>query len=499
MRALSTELKVGFFTVFVLLILAFMTFKVGGLDWMKKEGYTVYVNFRDIAGLDEKTKVKVAGVDAGVIEKIELHEGIARLTLRIRRDVPIYSDAVASIKAAGLLGDKYLEINTGSQPPQLKNGDTLAHVIELVDVDDMLRRLSKVSDSISTLAASLNEAFGSEESKNALKKTVLNLGDVTSNLNQTIVANDRKMRNVLDNIRDLTASLSEFIDKNKDPLTATISNMKDLSGKVKSDAPELISNLNKAARDLKDLVEENRSAVKNTVQSFGHIAEQIDKGEGTLGKLVKDEKLYNSVNSAAEGLNKTLGAIDRFKTFITFQADYLAESREGKGYFYVTLQPKPDKYYILGIVRDPLGNVTTKKTETTTATGTSIVKKEVTQTKLEFTAQIAKRFSDTEMFKDTALRVGITESTFGVGADYFFNKDKGRGSVDIWDFSNDEEDSGNPHVKVGVDYYLFKNLFVTAGADNLLSKKKRGGYAGVGVRFEDEDLKYLLGSMPSLR
>jgi phospholipid/cholesterol/gamma-HCH transport system substrate-binding protein len=499
MRALSTELKVGFFTVFVLLILAFMTFKVGGLDWMKKEGYTVYVSFRDIAGLDEKTKVKVAGVDAGVIEKIELREGIARLTLRIQRDVPIYSDAVASIKAAGLLGDKYLEINTGSQLPHLKNGDTIGHVIELVDVDDMLRRLSKVSDSISTLASSLNEAFGSEESKNALKETVLNLGDITANLNQTIVANDRKMRNVLDNIRDLTASLSEFVDKNKEPLTAAISNMKELSGKVKTDAPELIANLNKAARDLKDLVDENRSAVSSTVQSFSHIAQRIDKGEGTLGKLVKDEKLYNSINSAAEGLDRTLGAIDRFKTFITFQADYLTASREGKGYFYVTLQPKPDKYYILGIVRDPLGKVSKKRTEITSSSGTSVIEKEVTEKEIEFTAQIAKRFYDTEMFKDTALRVGITESTFGVGADYFFNEDKGRGSVDIWDFSNDEEDSGKPHVRVGVDYYLFKNLFITAGADNLLNSKRRGGYAGMGVRFQDEDLKYLLGSIPKVR
>ncbi|HMK50697.1 MAG TPA: MlaD family protein [Thermodesulfovibrionales bacterium] len=499
MRALSTELKVGFFAVFVLLILAFMTFKVGGLDWFKKKGYTVYVSFRDIAGLDEKTKVKVAGVDAGVIEKIQLRDGIAILTLRIRMDVPIYSDAVASIKAAGLLGDKYLEINTGSQPPQLKNGDTIGHVIELVDVDDMMRRLAKVSDNISSLASSLNEAFGSEQSKAALKETVLNLGDITSNLNRTIVANDKKMRNVLDNIKNLTASLSDFVDTNKEPLTATISNMRDLSGRIKGDAPELIANLNKAAKDLKDLVDENKSAVSSTMQSVSHIAERIDKGEGTLGKLVKDDKLYNSINNVAEGLDKTLGAIDRFKTFITFQADYLTASREGKGYFYVTLQPKPDKYYILGIVRDPLGKVSKKRTETTSGAGRTVVEKEVTEKEIEFTAQIAKRFTESEMFKDTAVRAGITESTFGIGADYFFNKDKGRGSVDIWDFSNDEEDSGKPHVRVGVDYYLFKNLFVTAGGDNLLNKKRRGGYAGVGVRFQDEDLKYLLGSLPRVR
>lgn len=499
MRGLSTELKVGFFAVFVMVILTFMTFRVGGLDWLKKEGFIVYVYFRDIAGLDEKTKVKIAGVDAGVIEKIELKEGIAKLTVRVRKDVVLYSDAVASIKATGLLGDKYLEINIGDRQPQLKNGDAIRNVIELIDIDDMLRKLSKVSENISTLAVSLNEAFGTDESKNALKETVVNLGDITANLNRTIVANDGKLRNVLDNIKNLTASLSEVVDKNKEPLNATIANIQDFSGKLKSDGPDLIANLDKATRALKDMIEENKSAVKSTVNSFNNIAQQVDKGEGTLGKLIKDDKLYNSINKAAEGLDRTIGAIDRFKTFITFQADYLTEPKDSKGYFYVTFQPKPDKYYILGVVSDPVGHVSTKTTETTTSTGTTKVKKEVIEKEIEFTAQIAKRFSDTELFKDTALRVGITESTFGAGADYFFNKDKAKASVDIWDFSNDEEGAKNPHLKLGVDYYLFKNVFVTAGADNVLNKKWRGGYAGVGVRFEDEDFKYLFGNLPRIK
>jgi phospholipid/cholesterol/gamma-HCH transport system substrate-binding protein len=499
MRGLSTELKVGFFAVFVMFILTFMTFKVGGLDWLKKEGFTVYVYFRDTAGLDEKTKVKIAGVDAGAIEKIELKEGVAKLTLSVRKDVVLYSDAVASIKATGLLGDKYLEINIGERQPQLKNGDAIPNVIELIDIDDILRKLSKVSENISILAVSLNETFGSEESKNALKETVLNLGNITSNLNGTIVANDRNLRNVLDNIKNLTASLSEVVDKNKGPLSATISNFQDFSGKLKTDGPELIANLNKATRDLKEMIDENKSAVKSTVSSLNNIAQQVDKGEGTLGKLVKDDKLYDSINKAAEGLDRTIGAIDRFKTFITFQADYLTEPNDAKGYFYVTLQPKPDKYYILGVVGDPLGSVSTKKTKTTNSTGTTTVKKDVTEQEIEFTAQIAKRFSDSESFKNTALRIGLTESTFGAGADYFFNKDKAKASVDIWDFSNDEEGSKNPHVKVGVDYYLFRNVFVTAGADNVLNKKWRGGYAGVGVRFEDEDFKYLFGNLPRIK
>jgi phospholipid/cholesterol/gamma-HCH transport system substrate-binding protein len=490
MRGLSTELKVGFFAVIVIVILAFMTFKVGGLDWMKKEGYIVHVYFKNIAGLDEKTKVKIAGVDAGVIEKIELKDGEAKLTISINKGIQLFSDASASIKATGLLGDKYLDIETGSKKPILKKGDTIKNVIEVVDLDDMVRNLSKVSANINTLANSLNEALGTDEAKRSLKDTVLNLSDITANLSQTISVNDKKMRRVLDNINNVTASINEILDKNKEPLTATIGNLKEFSGTLKSDGPDLIANLNKATKELKAMVEENRPVIKNTVESINNITRQIDKGEGSLGKLVKDDRLYESINKAAEGVDRTISSVERFKTFITFQTDYLTKPKEGKGYFYVTLQPSRDKYYILGVVGDPVGRVTTTETITTTGTGTSSIKEEEIEKKIEFTAQFARRL------KDVALRIGLTENTFGIGGDYFFNNDKGRVTADIWDFTNDEEGSKSTHVRVGVDYFIFRNLFVSAGADNILNKKWRGGYAGIGLRFEDEDFKYLFGTIP---
>ncbi|MFZ3138261.1 MAG: MlaD family protein [Thermodesulfovibrionales bacterium] len=488
MRGLSTELKVGFFALIVIVLLSFMTFKVGGLDWMKRDGNIFHAHFSNIAGLDEKTKVKIAGVDAGVIEKIELKQGEARLAIRIRNDIQLFSDASASIKATGLLGDKYLDIKTGSLQPLLKSGDTIQYVVEIVDIDDMVRKLSKVSENISTLTISLNEALGTEDAKRSLKETFLNLSDVTYNLNQTISVNDKKMRAVLDNIKNLTASLNDLVDKNKEPFTATVGNMREFSNQLKNDGPTLIANLNKAAKELKDMVEENKPALRRTVESLDNITQKIDKGEGTIGKLVKDERLYESVNKAAEGVERTISAVERFKTFITFQADYLTKPQDSKGYFYLTLQPKPDKYYILGVVGDPIGSVTT----TTTITDGKRVKEEEIKKKIDFTAQFAKRF------EDIALRLGLTENTFGAGGDYFFHNDRGKVTADIWDFSNDEEKSKNPHVRAGVDYFIFKNLFVSAGVDNILNKKWRGGYAGMGMRFEDEDIKYLFGTLPRI-
>ncbi|OHE59243.1 MAG: hypothetical protein A2Z47_07640 [Thermodesulfovibrio sp. RBG_19FT_COMBO_42_12] len=493
MRGLSTELKVGFFAVIVIAILAFITFKVGGLEWMKKkEGYIVYVYFKNIAGLDEKTTVKIAGVDAGVIEKVELKDGRAELTVRIRKDIQLFSDSRATIKAAGLLGDKYLDIQTGAQKPVLKSRDTIKNVYEIVDLDDLTRNLTAVSGNINTLAASLNEALGSDEAKRSLKQAILNLDEITANLSETIDVNDKKLRTVLDNIGTLTASINDLIDKNKEPLTATVGNLKEFSGTLRADGPGAIADLNKATRELRAMVEENRPVIKNAVESLDNVVKKIEKGEGTLGKLVKDDRLYESINKAAEGIDRTVSAVDRFKMFVNFQTEYLIKPEEAKGYFYVTLQPKPDKYYILGVVGDPIGRVTTKETLTTTPAGTTTVKEEEIEKKIEFTAQIARRF------KDVALRIGLTENTFGVGGDYFFDNDRGKVTADIWDFSNDEEGSDNPHIKVGVDYFVFKHLFLSAGADNILNKKWSGGYAGVGLRFEDEDLKYLFGTMPKI-
>jgi phospholipid/cholesterol/gamma-HCH transport system substrate-binding protein len=493
MRGLSTELKVGLFALLVITIMTFMTFKVGGLDWMKEEGNIYYVYFKNIAGLDEKTKLKIAGVDAGFIKKIELHEGVAKMTVRVQKEVRMFSDASASIKATGLLGDKYLEIKPGSKEPALKNGDTIQDVLEIVDIDDMVRKLSKVSENISTLAIALNEALGTEDAKRSLRETVSNLSNITANLNETIVVNDEKMRNVLDNIKTLTASLNELVDKNKEPITDIVGNLREFSAKLKTDGPELIANLNKTTRELKEMIEETKPSIKNTVESLDKITKKIDQGEGTLGKLVKDERLYENINKAAEGVEKTFGAIDRFKTFITFQAEYLNKMEDGKGYFYLTLQPRPDRYYILGVVGDPLGRVKTTETVTNVDGITIRKKEEKTEQEIEFTAQYAMRY------KDVALRLGLTENTFGAGGDFFFHNDRGRVTVDAWDFSNDEEHSKNPHIKAGVDYFIFKNVFVSAGIDNILNSRWRGGYAGLGLRLEDQDLKYILGTIPLVR
>jgi len=135
-----------------------------------------------------------------------------------------------------------------------------------------------------------------------------------------------------------------------------------------------------------------------------------------------------------------------------------------------------------------MGSVQTTKT---TLDGVLSTEEKV-ESKLEFNAQFARRFDN------LVFRIGMIESTFGMGADYLLPNNKGIVSVNLWDFNAEEVDATSAHAKIGVDYNLFKHLFVSGGIDNFLNESRRGIYIGGGIKFEDEDFKYILGHMPNI-
>src|SRR3990167_7093545 len=132
---MKTELKVGIFAIIVVIALAYMTFKVSDIGLGLKKGYRLYVTFENISGLDIKSKVKVAGVDSGVVEKIRLKDGKAELTILMEPDVTLYEDAKASLRVSGLLGDRYLSLWTGSSLRRpLKDGDSIMYTEPPIDI-----------------------------------------------------------------------------------------------------------------------------------------------------------------------------------------------------------------------------------------------------------------------------------------------------------------------------------------------------------------------------
>ena len=115
MKGISTEAKVGLLVLLSMFILAFLTFRVGKYSFNQEDGYQLKVKFNSIAGLDLKARVKVSGVDAGYVKNVVLIRGYPELTLWINEGIEIRENAIAWVRSLGLMGEKYVEIEPGSE------------------------------------------------------------------------------------------------------------------------------------------------------------------------------------------------------------------------------------------------------------------------------------------------------------------------------------------------------------------------------------------------
>jgi phospholipid/cholesterol/gamma-HCH transport system substrate-binding protein len=484
MKQSSTELKVGIFAIMVIIILSFMTFKVGSLPFLWEKGYRLYAEFEDISGLDEKSRIKIAGVESGIVDRIRLEKGKAKLALLINPDIKIYRNAKAYLRMSGLLGDKYIALDTGtSDEPLLESGDIIMETVPAANIDRLANQLTSAASNISSLTKNIDGIFGETE-RDGIKESISNLRIATNNIREISTENKEPLNRIVAQLEEFTSVLSS-----KGP--GLMDDLDEMAKNIGEKGPGLIDDLSEAANGINEVIGENRKSLKEGMESFasasrsvGNITGSIERGEGTVGKLVQDKKLYDSVSKVVEEAGKGLDVVGRLRTFMDFNTEYNTDEAEWKGHFNLTLMPEKDKYYIIGIVSDPRGSV---ETTDTTINGVTTTEEEV-KSRIEFTAQFAKRF------KDFALRIGLMENTFGFGADYFFYSDKGRLKFDMWDFGADEVDAERSHARIGIDYSVFKYVFVSGGIDNLLNSNRRGIYLGGGIKFEDEDFKYLFGS-----
>ena len=439
MVLISSEAKVGLFVLVALIILGYMSFRVGEYGFGLKKGYPVNVVFDDATGLEKDASVQIAGVEVGRVESISLKDGKALVTLRILPSVKLEEDTEAKIKSYGILGDKYVDIVPGTR------GETY---------------ITAGGDIIIT------------EQQADIDKLLSNLMDASSALNRIITQNDERLNLMIANLGEASAEMRNTF--------STLNNIMEKIDRGEGTIGQLVEN-----RDTFD-------NLNQTLASLRDITSKINKGDGSLGKLVNDEDTVDNLNASLKSIEKSMDGIDRyvtkseqFKTFLSYRGEYLFDGGDGKGYFDLTIRPKEDKFYVLGLVANPRGSLTV----TDTSVGGAAAKRTETweRDKLLFTAQIGKRF------KDIALRGGIFESTGGVGIDYFAFDDKLQITFEAFDFDSDR----NAHLKTYAEYRLLKHIYLSAGWDDFISDQGRESpFVGLSIKFEDEDLKYLLGSIP---
>ncbi len=495
MKNAGAEIKVGLFVLAGIIILTYMSVKVGKFDFGRKKGYEIFAYFDNASGLNIDVPVEIAGIEVGRVKDIGLERRKAKITMRIAPDTSIPSDSKAFIRTKGILGDKFIQIIPGKpESPPIKDGERIVDTYTPTDIDQLINTIGEVALDIRKVSRSLGNVLGGKEGEDKMRQILDNITTSTASLNRIIEDNEKRISSLLINFSEFSKDIKDVSNANKEYINRIVIDIKETTTQLK-EAVEAFSMIAKKIErgegTLGKLIHDTTTIedLNETLASLKRVSEKIDAGKGTIGKLINDEKMAEDLGETVTGIRDYFARMDAFRFDVDFHGEHLTRNNETKYYLNLKIQPKADKYYLLGIVSDPSGVETvTDTTITETPGGTRTVhqvKRE--RDKLKFNFQIAKRYYD------LVLRGGIIESTGGIGLDYYLFDDRFKLSLEAFDFNIDRE----AHLKSAVDFTFFKYLYLTAGFDDFLNDEGDSSFfIGAGLRFEDDDIKYLLTSAP---
>jgi len=142
MKKSSIETSVGIFVLIGILCVSYLTVKLGKMELLGDNYYSVYADFNSATGLKDGANVEMAGVRIGQIEDIVLLPNIkiARVKLKIDNSITLSVDVIASVKTAGLLGDRYLSLTPGGSDEYLEAGDSIEETESALDIEDLISK-----------------------------------------------------------------------------------------------------------------------------------------------------------------------------------------------------------------------------------------------------------------------------------------------------------------------------------------------------------------------
>lgn len=275
MKINSLETKLGVFVVLAVFAAVFIIETLGSADLFSSGKY-VSAQFDTVQDLKVGDRVKMAGVEIGRVEKIELTDDKVKVTMKLKPDAAVKTDSKAAIKFTGLMGQNFVGISFGAPgSPKVEDGA----ILESTEQPDL-----------SAIMAKLDAAAGGIQ-----------------NITKSFTG---------DKIDNLLGPLTDFIKQNSAPITATIANVKNVSSQIaagQGTVGKLIYNdaLYDTAMTTVSNLQATAASGEEVLASAKTVMNDVKAGKGTIGKLLTDETLYRATTSSMTNLNSILSKINQ--------------------------------------------------------------------------------------------------------------------------------------------------------------------------------------------
>jgi len=215
---INNETKIGLMVLISVVILLALTVKAGDFS-LKKEGYPIKVQFRNIDGVDINSPVMFNGFEVGVVNDIEIkyapQETVMELSLWLEKGVKLREGTVATVKNLGFMGEKYVSLSTGETSGADLKADSVLTGKEPPNFEDLLLEGKVVAKNLKEITSNINERL--DKNKNNIDDIIVNLKDVTSNVSSItgnvddrLKKNEKYIDGIVLNLRDATVNLEEL-------------------------------------------------------------------------------------------------------------------------------------------------------------------------------------------------------------------------------------------------------------------------------------------------
>lgn len=461
---MKLEAKIGLFVAVALGALLLLSTQVTSLGKWGQKGYPVEAYVEDASGIEKQTHVAMNGVVIGEVQDITIEGKRVRLTLMINDGVKIPDDSSVIVAQESLLGSKVLNILVGDSTSNLKAGGGLEQSKRYASFDQTSDSVNAAAKELELLMHDFRSTLD-EEHRKAIQDAIIAFRDVGVNLNGVVIDNREELHAAISNFRAMSAGFTQTantINKDLPAIMARIDSlstrMDNISGALEHTLPEAVTKFVGIEDNVSTILVENRAGLKTTIDSAG--------------------TFFKSAEIAFDKVDTLLSTFTTSELQVAIHTDYMMKDAYAKTYLGVTYLPNPETYYMLDLVStDDYSDFYNRPP------GKNI------EGKTYVSAQYGKRFDN------TLLRFGAIESTGGIGVDYFMNHDKIKFSGEAFDWNAVNDIRGtNPHLKAQARYQILKHMELYGGWDNFLNSASQNFFFGLGLRFIDNDLKYLSGA-----
>ena len=282
---LSKEIKTA------VLVLASIALFIWGYSYLKGKDLltnykNLYAQYDNVEGLAIASPVTISGMIVGKVSKITIDNNTGKVTveMQIKSDFPIKKTSIAEIYAPSPIGGKQIAILPSIDGTIAVSGDTLISSSKLGLTDEVAKQIVPLKDKISKLLDNANVML---ENVNQVldAKTKENLKNSLANLNETI-----------SQFKEASTKVNSLLADNKSKINGTMTNMEKATANFSKVSDSLAKvNIGPTVKNL-----------QKTLENVDKMMADMQSGKGTMGKLMKDESLYNNFNKTSKELELLL-------------------------------------------------------------------------------------------------------------------------------------------------------------------------------------------------